>query len=546
MELVLSNFDLYLSAFRLTIGLFLVSAVGSLLLGTLLAAMRVGPIAFMSKAATVYITVVRNTPLLIIFVFVIIGLPKLGILFRSVEELGISSFFFRACLALTLYTSTFVAEAIRSGINAVPLGQAEAARAIGLTFGGTMTQVVLPQAFRATVPPMASVFIALLKNTSVAYAFGILEATARMKYFTNISGNDLPIFLIFAAGYVVLVEIVSFGAHRLERRLERGAMSQTSVLFDVAGPRTRARHRIYTVISLVVILGLAALLVLRMADRGQFAYDLWEPFLTPDYIRALLVDGLLTTLRMAFFSVILAVVFGTIFGVGKLSDHASVRWVCWSVVEFFRAVPVLMLMIFLYFGYGAGPGGLDAFWCVVIALTLYNGSVLAEVFRAGILGRAARAVRGGVRDRPAQDPGDDADPAAAGRQDHAAGDHQPVRGGAEGHQPRLRDHRPGTHLRREADLHRLPEPAADRDRHRRDVRDRQPRPDLDRHLGAEEVRRREEDPRGVDGGGDRRGDGVGAGRALTRRDFPGRPGNLNLACLPGHAKFRKRTPSGRA
>jgi glutamate transport system permease protein len=217
-ELVLSNFDLYLSAFRLTIGLFLVSAVGSLVLGTLLAAMRVGPIAFMSKAATVYITVVRNTPLLIIFVFVIIGLPKLGILFRSVEELGISSFFFRACLALTLYTSTFVAEAIRSGINAVPLGQAEAARAIGLTFGGTMTQVVLPQAFRATVPPLASVFIALLKNTSVADAFGIREATARMKYFTNISGNDLPIFLIFAAGYVVLVEIISFGANRLERR----------------------------------------------------------------------------------------------------------------------------------------------------------------------------------------------------------------------------------------------------------------------------------------------------------------------------------------
>ena len=81
-----------------------------------------------------------------------------------------------------------------------------------------MSLVVLPQAARSVIPPMMSVFIALLKNTSVAYAFGILEATARMKYFTNISGNDLPIFLIFAAGYVVLVEIVSFGAHRLERR----------------------------------------------------------------------------------------------------------------------------------------------------------------------------------------------------------------------------------------------------------------------------------------------------------------------------------------
>jgi glutamate transport system permease protein len=162
-------------------------------------------------------------------------------------------------------------------------------------------------------------------------------------------------------------------------------MSQTSVLFDVAGPRTRARHRLYTVASLVLLAGLAALLVLRMADRGQFDYELWEPFVTPDYIRALLVDGLVKTLQMAFFSVILAVVFGTIFGVGKLSDHPSLRWLCWAVVEFFRAVPVLMLMIFLYFGYGAGPGGLDAFWCVVIALTLYNGSVLAEVFRAGIL-----------------------------------------------------------------------------------------------------------------------------------------------------------------
>ena len=218
MELVFSNFDLYLSAFRLTIGLFLISGVASLVFGTVLAAMRVGPVPFLSKAAATYITVVRNTPLLIIFVFIAVALPKLGILFRSVEELGVSSFFFRACLALSLYTSTFVAEAIRSGINAVPLGQAEAARAIGLTFGGTMTQVVLPQAFRATVPPLASVYIALLKNTSVAYLFGIFEATARMKYFTNISANDLPIFLLFAAGYVVLVEVVSLGANRLERR----------------------------------------------------------------------------------------------------------------------------------------------------------------------------------------------------------------------------------------------------------------------------------------------------------------------------------------
>jgi glutamate transport system permease protein len=218
MDLVFDSFDLYLGAFRLTIALFAVSAVASLVLGTLLAAMRVGPIWVLSRAAATYITVVRNTPLLMIFIFFAIALPKLGYTFRSVEDLGVNAFFFRGCLALSLYTSTFVAEAIRSGVNAVPLGQAEAARAIGLPFGGTMTQVILPQAFRAAVPPVASVLIALLKNSSVGAVFGLFEATARMKYFQNQAADDVPIFVLFAAGYVILVEIISFGANRLERR----------------------------------------------------------------------------------------------------------------------------------------------------------------------------------------------------------------------------------------------------------------------------------------------------------------------------------------
>jgi len=218
MSLVFDSFDLVLSAFGLTLGLFAVSAVGSLVIGTLLAAMRVGPIAVLSRAAATYITLVRNTPLLMIFIFVAIAMPKLGITFKSVEDVGINAFFFRGCLALTFYTSTFVAEAIRSGINAVQLGQAEAARAIGLTFGGTMTQVVLPQAFRATVPPLASVMIALLKNSSVGAAFGLLEATARMKFFQNQTARDEPVFVIFALGYILLVEIISFAANRLEHR----------------------------------------------------------------------------------------------------------------------------------------------------------------------------------------------------------------------------------------------------------------------------------------------------------------------------------------
>jgi glutamate transport system permease protein len=221
---VFANFDLVLKAFGLTLGLFLVSGVASLLFGALLASMRVGPVAVLARAASLYVTIVRNTPLLMIFIFMAIGGPRLGFTFNAVEDLSVgdwsvSAFFFRSCLALTLYTSAFVCEAFRSGINAVPLGQAEAARTIGLTFVGSMRTVILPQALRAAVPPLTSVQIALLKNTSVAAAFGMLEATARMRFFSNRNGDDrVLIFLTFAVGYVLLVELVSLVGNLLERR----------------------------------------------------------------------------------------------------------------------------------------------------------------------------------------------------------------------------------------------------------------------------------------------------------------------------------------
>ena len=157
-----------------------------------------------------------------------------------------------------------------------------------------------------------------------------------------------------------------------------------SVLFDAPGPKTVARHRVYSVVSVLVLLALVAFAIWKMYDAGQLEYDLWEPFVTPDYVRFILVDGLVETLKMAFFSIVFAVVFGLVFGVAKLSDHGWVRWPAWFVVEFFRAVPVLLLMIFTFYLLAIGDGPLTSFWCVVIALTLYNGSVLAEVFRAGI------------------------------------------------------------------------------------------------------------------------------------------------------------------
>jgi glutamate transport system permease protein len=157
----------------------------------------------------------------------------------------------------------------------------------------------------------------------------------------------------------------------------------TSVLYDHPGPRTVARHRLYGILAVLLLVVPLGYVVFRMWDRGQLAYAMWEPFVTPQFVRALLVDGLLKTLQMALLSVTFAVVFGLVFGVGKLSDRAWIRWPSWLVVEFFRAVPVLLLMVFIFLTYGIGDG-FGAYWSVVFALTLYNGSVLAEVFRAGV------------------------------------------------------------------------------------------------------------------------------------------------------------------
>lgn len=209
MDDILANPDLVARAFWLTIELFLLSGVLSLALGTLLAAMRVGPVWILAKAGATYVTLVRNTPLLVVFIFVFFGLPKLDIQLP---------FLAKGVLALTVYTSSFVCEAIRSGINSVSLGQAEASRAIGLTFMQSMQLVVLPQALRAVVPPLASVLIALAKNTSVGAGFGLLEATARMRFFTNDNSDKTAIFIVFAVGYVILVELISAGAGMLERR----------------------------------------------------------------------------------------------------------------------------------------------------------------------------------------------------------------------------------------------------------------------------------------------------------------------------------------
>jgi len=158
----------------------------------------------------------------------------------------------------------------------------------------------------------------------------------------------------------------------------------SGVLFDAPGPRTIARHRIYTVISALSIAAFVAWVIWRFYENDQFTAEKWEVFTTPEYVRVLLVDGLLKTLQMAGTALVGAVVLGFVLGVGKLSEHRWIRWPAWLVVEFFRAVPVLLLMIFLWYTFGIKNPGSD-YWAVVVALTLYNGSVLAEILRAGVL-----------------------------------------------------------------------------------------------------------------------------------------------------------------
>ncbi|MCW2616365.1 MAG: polar amino acid transporter, inner rane subunit [Frankiales bacterium] len=211
MDAVLDNLDVFAEGFTRTVTLTLLAAVGALLLGTLIAAMRVSPVPPLRWAGTAYVQLVRNTPLTVVFFLVVFGLPEVDV---------ILSFFQFAVLALSLYTAAFVAEAVRSGILSVPSGQAEASRAVGMTFGQTLRLVVLPQAFANIVPPLASVFIALLKNTSIAGAFFIFEGTQSMARLINANGDQAIAILAAAAlAYLGLSLISSALFGLLERRV---------------------------------------------------------------------------------------------------------------------------------------------------------------------------------------------------------------------------------------------------------------------------------------------------------------------------------------
>ncbi|WJL95315.1 amino acid ABC transporter permease [Microbacterium sp. ET2] len=211
MEQYLNLWPTFWEGFRVTLLLLAVSGVLSLILGTLIAAMRISPIGSLRVFAAFWVEIARNTPLTLVFFFFAVVIPFLGVRLPFIPL---------AIAALAYYTSPFVAEALRSGINGVPVGQAEAARSIGLGFGQTVSLVVLPQAFRMTIPPLINVFIALTKNTSVAGGFFVVELFAATRALANANGNMvIAILLTAAALYLVITVPLGLLAGQIERRV---------------------------------------------------------------------------------------------------------------------------------------------------------------------------------------------------------------------------------------------------------------------------------------------------------------------------------------
>jgi glutamate transport system permease protein len=217
---LLAEYDV-IGAFWMTIKLTVASALGALVLGTVVAVMRVSPVRVLRAAGTAYVTLVRNTPLTLIVFFCAFGFyitlqNRIG---AQDSPIDVQNFRW-GVLGLAIYHAAFVAEALRSGINTVPKGQSEAARAIGLDFRASLTAVVLPQAFRGAIAPLGNVMIALTKNTTVVATIGVAEASYLMKGMIEFRPDLIyAIFVIMATGFVVLTLPIGVLFTTLSRRL---------------------------------------------------------------------------------------------------------------------------------------------------------------------------------------------------------------------------------------------------------------------------------------------------------------------------------------
>ena len=211
MDAVIENFPVFLEGFRNTLFLLVLAGLGAFVLGIVVAVMRISPVGSFRVFATVFTEIIRNTPLTLVLFFCAYLLPYLEYA---------PGYFPLAVIGLAVYTSPFVAEALRSGVNGVAVGQAEAARSVGLTFGQSLSYVIMPQAVRMVIPPLINVLIALTKNTSVAGAFFVFELFGAARQVTNLRGDSvIAILLAVICFYLVITIPLGLIAARIEKKV---------------------------------------------------------------------------------------------------------------------------------------------------------------------------------------------------------------------------------------------------------------------------------------------------------------------------------------
>jgi glutamate transport system permease protein len=210
MDVVLDHRDVFLRGMGTTVSLTLLSFAVALVIGIVVAACRVSPVPPLRAAGTLYVETVQNTPLTILFILFFFGLTKVGIQYDK---------FTTAIIVLGGYTGAFVGEMVRSGINSVGRGQAEAARSLGLTFPQVLRIVVLPQALRAVVAPLGGLFIALIKNSSIAAIIAVPDLAYETDLLSQSTARPIPVFLGAAAAYLLLTIPSGIAIEALDRRV---------------------------------------------------------------------------------------------------------------------------------------------------------------------------------------------------------------------------------------------------------------------------------------------------------------------------------------
>ncbi len=230
MNVLIDRFDVFADGFWVTLQLCLLTAFGALVIGTLVAVMRISPVPPLRALGTAYVTVFRNAPLTVVGLVTAFGLPQLGSNADFLKIPGLDLIFTRLAIdlpyfrffviALSLYTAAFVCEAMRSGINAVSPGQAEAARSLGLTFTQNLRLVVLPQAWKFAIVPLGSVIIATIKNSAIGAVLGVLGLlSTAADTLTSQEGLPLiPVFIGVSIGYLIMTVPLGILLDQVEKR----------------------------------------------------------------------------------------------------------------------------------------------------------------------------------------------------------------------------------------------------------------------------------------------------------------------------------------